>query len=133
MIYWPADLPQFVRRTDFRLTVSDGVLRTKTEAGPGKARRRFSSAPEPLSCSITVDRQGLARFRRFHQEETKNGSLPFVMRDQEFDSCPLADILTEAGAPIEVVSYRLAMFAEAPSHTSFGMMFSVGMSLSLMP
>lgn len=133
MIYWPADLPQFVHRTDFRLSASDGVLRTKTETGPGKARRRFSSAPELMSCSITVDRQGLARFRRFHQEETKNGSLPFVMRDQEFDGCLLADILTEAGAPVAIVANRLVMFAEAPSHTSFGMMFSVGMSLSLMP
>ena len=133
MIEWPDDLPQFVRRTDFHHTHGDGVLRTKTEAGPGKARRRYSSDPDRMTCSITVDRQGLARFRRFYQEETKNGSLPFVMRDQEFDSCLLADILTEAGAPIEVVSYRIVMFAEAPSETSFGMMFSVGMSLSLMP
>ena len=133
MIEWPDDLPQFVRRTDFHHTHGDGVLRTKTEAGPGKARRRYSSDPERMTCSITLDRQGLARFRRFYQEETKNGSLPFVMRDQEFDGCYLSGLLTESGKRIVVVANRLVMFAEAPSETSFGMMFSVGMSLSLMP
>jgi len=86
-----------------------------------------------MTCSITLDRQGLARFRRFYQEETKNGSLPFVMRDQEFDGCYLSGLLTESGKRIVVVANRLVMFAEAPSETSFGMMFSVGMSLSLMP
>ena len=133
MISWPADLPQYVRRTDFRQTAPGGVLRTKTDTGPGKARRRFSSAPAPLSCSITVDLAGLARFRRFFEEELANGAKPFLMRDQEFDGATLSDLETETGEPIDVVAQRIVMFAEEPAHTSFGMMFAISMSLSLMP
>lgn len=133
VLVWPAELPQSVRQAGFQVTPGDGVLRTKMEGGPNKARRRFSSTPHTMSVSFLVYREGLARFERFHEEETKNGSLPFVMPDPVYDGAPLAGLLTETGAPVLIVRKMLVMFAEPPNTTPFGPAFQVSMRLSVMP
>lgn len=133
VLVWPAELPQGVRQAGFQVTPGDGVLRTKMEGGPNKARRRFSSTPHAMSASFLVYREGLARFARFYEEDTRNGSLPFVMADPVYDGAPLADLLTETGASILIVRKLLVMFAEAPNLAPFGPAFQVSMRLSVMP
>ena len=133
MLTWPSDLPQHVRQSGFSDTLPDGVLRTKMEAGPGKARRRFSAAARPLACSLLLDRQQLARFDRFVQEETKNGSLPFLMFDPVYDGAELDGLATEGGLQVLVERKNLVMFAEPPVKTPFGPVFQVAFNLSVLP
>ncbi len=133
LIYWPADLPQQVRQSGFSTQLRDGNQRTKTDAGPGKVRRRFSAAARPLACSVLLDRQQLARFERFHDEEIALGSLPFIMPDPIFEGAELDGLLTEGDAPLLIVRANLVRFTEAPQWVTAGPAFQVSLPLSILP
>lgn len=109
----------------FAVDEADGRLETQTEGGPPKSRLRFSSEVGAVSGMIDFQTGGYARFKRFWREETKHGSLPFLIDDQIADRTPLLDasdnpLLTEIGAPLLVSAKWLAKFAGRPKYTALG-------------
>lgn len=137
---WPAELPQRVLIDGYSEKVRDGRLFSRTQSGPGKVRRRYSSAVLPVSASIIVDYANKSRLERFWSEETIQGSLPFIMPDQTHDGLPLLDggglpILDGGGLPVLVTANWLARFSEnnGPQFTPWGLQFMAAFQLDVLP
>lgn len=136
---WPTELPQRVLRDGYSEKLRDGRMFSRTQSGPGKVRRRYSSAVLPVAAAIIVTYAQKARLERFWTEETAYGSLPFIMPDQTHDGLPLLDggglpILDGGGLPILVTANWLARFAqEAPQITPWGLQFMAAFQLEVLP
>lgn len=119
LLVWPDDLPQRFQRDGFSQGFGDGRLRTSMETGPQKTRRRFSSVTRPLQVTMDERADAFARLHRFYDDDTKGGSLPFLIRDQMQDGLPLgtedgAILQDETGADLLFESWLLVMFGDAP-------------------
>ena len=57
MAVWPTELPQNPS-WGWTETPGDGLVRTQTDAGPAKLRRRFSSTPSLFSLVFSLDNSG---------------------------------------------------------------------------
>lgn len=112
---------------------------TKTSYGPGKMRRRFSSAVLPVTASIRLDYDMKSRFERFWTDDTLGGVLAFYLPDQTHDGIPILDgpgfpVLDGAGEPILTTAFWLAVFGQdAPTFTPWGLDFTVSFTLNVMP
>lgn len=137
---WPIELPQRFLASGYSEKLRDGRLFVRTSAGPGKARRRFSSAVIPVSGSIYATHMQKARFERFWYEDTGGGVKAFALPDQTRDGIDLytsddAPLLMGDDTPLVVTSRWLAMFSpDAPSFTPMGGgYFSVSFSINVLP
>lgn len=74
---WPAGLPQNLRTSDLQETMPDTVLRTQMDAGPAKARRRFTAAPRPFSGSLVMTQAQVEVFDAFFVDVVAGGALQF--------------------------------------------------------
>lgn len=139
LIYWPGELPQHVLQDGYGQGMRDGRLFSKTDRGPPKSRRRSSANMMKVSAKLLADVATVARFDRFWDDETEEGSLPFVMPDQIFDGAPLLDsdgapLLDDAGIPLLMTSYWFVKFDEqSPQKTPWGALFYVSFSLLIYP
>lgn len=77
---WPAELPP-PNRSGFSLESGDGRLRSRTDAGPPRFRRRYSATAAPVQLTVDLTRPQLGRFDAFLAEDLAGGSLPFLMPD----------------------------------------------------
>jgi hypothetical protein len=95
MILWPEVLPQYLQVSGFSEQLADQLIRTQMDAGPAKARRRFTAAPRPLTGDIIVTAAQLAFFRTWYASVIMGGSLRFGW--VEPGGTPLANLLTNGG------------------------------------
>lgn len=65
MASWPSDLPQEFDQEGFGSGPPDNVLRTPVDAGPQKSRKRFTSAPTPLTGNMIMTNTQLESFKSF--------------------------------------------------------------------
>lgn len=138
---WPSPpLPSRVLRDGYSEKLRDGRLFSRTQSGPGKVRRRYSSAVLPVSASIIVDYAQKSRLERFVEEEIASGALPFIVPDQTHDGLPLLDgsglpILDGGGLPILVTAHWLVMFSEnaLPQFAPWGLQFMASFQLDVLP
>jgi hypothetical protein len=137
---WPSDLPQKFLANGYSEKLRDGRIFVRTGTGPGKARRRFSSAVIPVNGSMYLRSDQKARFERFWNEDTNGGVLAFNIPDQTHDGFSILNdeglfLTTDAGEPLIVTAKWLAMFAqEPPTFTTInGGYFSVSFGLSVLP
>lgn len=54
MATWPSTLPQYLEQDGFSIQQQDQVIRTPTDVGPVKIRRRFSAAVSKVQGQITI-------------------------------------------------------------------------------
>jgi hypothetical protein len=82
---WPATLPQsvFIGVTDQR---RPAVVRTASDGGVDKIRRRFTSTPRDIDPPIVLTVAQRATFDTFFITTLKEGSLPFEWDDPVDDS-----------------------------------------------
>lgn len=136
---WPSTLPQRVLRDGYSEKLRDGRMFSRTQSGPGKVRRRYSSAVLPVSASLIIDEAQKARFERFWIEETAGGVLPFSMPDQTHDGLPVllgdgTPWLGDDDLPVLVTANWLVRFAqEAPQITPWGLQFMAAFQLEVLP
>jgi len=135
---WPSELPQRVLRAGYSETLRDGLLRSKSDSGVGKVRRRYSSAALPVQATISLYYNQKARLERFWNEDTGGGALPFIIPDQTHDGLPMLDgdglpILDGGGLPILVTANWLVLFAAPPQIVPRGPIFSASLQLSVLP
>lgn len=138
--HWPAELPQRVMHPGFSERMPDGRLFSRMDSGPGKSRRRYSSAAQGVAARILVDIDQKARFERFWNEETKGGVLPFIMPDQTHDNIDLAissgEIAdTQGDVDLVIASNWLVLFGEDAPTVSIvsGTVYAIDFSLKVMP
>ena len=77
---WPATLPNF-EIGGFATEGADNVLRTSMDAGPAKARRRFTAGPRPVTGRITLDPTQMATFLAFYADSLLGGAIRFTWTD----------------------------------------------------
>lgn len=82
---WPSTLPQRMLVNGYQTGLGDGRLRSSTDAGVAKLRRRFSAVPRPLSGSIMATAEQLETFKTFVEDTLKGGVLPFTFPAQGED------------------------------------------------
>lgn len=95
---WPYDLPQRMNVEGYQNAFADNRMASQPEIGPPKLRRRTSATPRPVAGQIIVSANGLARLRRFWEEEIDQGIQPFWFPDQEADGHKLT---TEGLLPLQ--------------------------------
>lgn len=74
---WPGTLPQFVNQDSYRETSTDNTIRTQTEGGAVKTRRRFTKSFRRYQIAITLSSEQKAYFDAFYSTTCKHGSLAF--------------------------------------------------------
>lgn len=125
---WPTELPNFVQSSGFSSGPRDNRLVTTMEKGPPKVRNRGRGV-KPISYTIIVNGDGLARFEQFWEEEIGYGVLPFWKTNPVVDGVPLWDesgnpidpLTTEDDEELTVSSWLLLQMAqEAPSYSAYG-------------
>ncbi|WP_078709167.1 hypothetical protein [Consotaella salsifontis] len=82
MNVWPATLPQRAQVEGYQAGLGDGRLRSTTDAGGAKVRRRFSYAPRPLKLTMEMNADQLATFQTFVEGSLGGGVLPFQIPAQ---------------------------------------------------
>lgn len=139
---WPSSLPTFVDREGFKQQREDGRLRSPTDFGPGKVRRRFSATVRTMSARILMTRFQLERLDTFWHVDTKGGALFFWFPEPGRHGFPMRDgtgaiLVSAGGAPILISAYVLARFSadgEPPSISSIADdLWSVDLSVDIMP
>ncbi len=135
---WPEELPRPMR-DGFERGFGETRLKLSTDAGIPKMRRRFTAAAHPLSMTLELERDQLARFERFFHEEVAQGSLPFAMPDPTLDGVPLADgdgayLTDEDGALLTIAATWVVLFGDQlPSTTPMGNLWRVSFQLFILP
>jgi hypothetical protein len=137
---WPSELPQRVLVDGYSEKSRDGRMFSRTSSGPGKLRRRYSSAVLPVTATIIVSYGQKSRLERFVDEETFGGSLPFTMPDQTHDGLPLLSggglpLFGDDGLPILITANWLARFSEGglPQYAPWGLQFMASFQLDVLP
>jgi hypothetical protein len=115
VIVWPSTLPQRFNRPNFRRSYGDGRLRSGTDTGSGKVRRRSSAVPSPFAAELILTTSQQIRLETFWDADTGGGSLPFALPAPGLHGWPLAaadgtPITTEDGTPIVISCWWVAMF-----------------------
>lgn len=74
---WPGTLPQCTQHNGYVETKDDGILRTSTDIGPQKRRKRTNAVVTNLSVSWVMTAAQLATLESFFQSTIQAGSLAF--------------------------------------------------------
>ena len=85
MVAWPASLPQ-EQFLDTSYKRRDVRLRTQTDTGPGKVRRKFTAAAADVVVPLVVNGAQRQAFDDFYETTLQEGSLPFDWEDPVTDA-----------------------------------------------
>lgn len=112
---------------------------TRVESGPPKQRRRGANV-RPLKCGIYVNRNKIARFDRFWEEELAMGTGPFLAPDRLLDGLPICDedgilILDQDGNSIVSEQWQLLQFGDTDPVTTpvNALLFVIQFELVVLP
>jgi hypothetical protein len=134
---WPKDLPQVVLSDGYNEGIGDARGQTEMDSGPPHLRLRYSSVVRPISAQIIATADDWQRLRRFWAEDTRKGTLPFVIPNQAIDGFNLQieagiNLCDDKGIPILIEDWWFVLFGkEPPEKTPYDMYFRVRFSLSV--
>jgi len=74
---WPSTLPQKFFQLSFKERFVSGVVKTGTDMGPGKRRRRFTAVPRFLSGNMVMSLTQYQTFESFYYNATMAGAEEF--------------------------------------------------------
>jgi hypothetical protein len=80
-IYWPETLPNGLLAEGFSKRPQSNVIRTRMDAGPSKARRRYTARAVNFNGKQIFDKQELFVFENFYRTELADGALRFMFED----------------------------------------------------
>lgn len=75
---WPSTLPQAFLKDGFQHQLGDGRLRSPTDTGPGKERRRFSAVVDLVTARALMDDDQWDAFLDFIKTDIGGGTLAFT-------------------------------------------------------
>lgn len=77
MAVWPAELPQYLLSDGFAYGVGDGRIRSRTDTGPGKMRRRTTAMAKPLRGRMLMDGAQVEALEAWLTDDILGGTLVF--------------------------------------------------------
>lgn len=86
---WPASLEQKLQVQGFQQTLGNTVIKSETEIGLPKERRRFTKGIDRIGATIIINRTDIATFDNFYNTTLNGGILTFEFTD------PISDTLKE--------------------------------------
>lgn len=135
---WPAGLPKPDRET-WQRTPQEARIKRQNQNGPPGYRRRFSSAAQMVTLSLTLTRADAALFDEFFFSSTEQGSLPFWMPDPTRDGWALmaaggGALITHDGRQILIGAWWLCIFGDSlPTEAIVGGEFRKTFSVVVLP
>lgn len=78
---WPAQLQDKLNEADFTESLGDTTLRSSSEIGLAKVRRRFTKAVDTLTCSVFLEKDDVALFKSFYKTTLNGGVTTFEFTD----------------------------------------------------
>ena len=114
---WPPSLPQRPLVQGYSERAPETVIRTQTEAGPPKLRRRFTAGVRRFEMQLRLTSAQMDTLESFFDATVQGGALPFDWVH------PRTGVIT---------SFR---FAEPPTYTpaAGGQLWTAALSLELLP
>lgn len=82
-ITWPDELPQLLRLEGLSATKKGNVIRTSMDAGPAKARQRYTVSIKNFTGSILVTENQRKILENWYTNILGNGTLRFKMKDSQ--------------------------------------------------
>ena len=79
-IAWPATLPQRPLMAGFQETPQNVVVRSQTDTGPAKTRRRTTAGVINLEMQFRLTTAQLATFRSFYANDLQSGALAYTWK-----------------------------------------------------
>lgn len=113
-IFWPDSLPDTLLMDGLSAKRNSGVIRTKMDAGPNKARRRYTASSKTFSGKMLLTESQRLALHYFFHNELADGVLRFNFTDPQ---------------TLEVGEFR---FTDDYTENSVGGWFEVSMSLERM-
>ena len=119
-LVWPSNIPSRLNRAGASLPYADARRRFETNAGPGRLRKRMSTATRNVSGVLNLSAAENAWLETFFHETTKGGVLPFWFPDVERRDMPLledttlAPLFVTGDAPLLISSHWLCQFGQEP-------------------
>ena len=80
-LFWPELLPADFLAEGLTIQPQSNVIRTSMDAGPKKARRRYTARSTIFSGAQRLDAAELAVFERFYHAALADGALRFYYKD----------------------------------------------------
>lgn len=80
---WPDELPQLLRLEGLSATKKGNVIRTSMDAGPAKARQRYTVSSKNFTGSILVTESQRKILENWYTNILGNGTLRFKMKDSQ--------------------------------------------------
>lgn len=117
MAVWPSGLPQYFLTEGFVMAVPDGRIRSQTDTGPGKVRRRSTALAVPVKGRMLMDADQVADMEAWIESDLFGGV-------EVFD---FPHPITRA-----VVPCRIAETMPIYSHVG-GDVFNVALELEILP
>lgn len=82
-ITWPSALPQVARLEGLNGKRKSNVIRTSMDAGPDKARQRYSVTTKNFTGSVILDGNQRQALELWYKSTLAGGVLRFVMKDPQ--------------------------------------------------
>lgn len=82
-ITWPQTLPQVIRLEGLSGQKKTNVIRTQMDAGPQKARRRYTVATKEVTGSVVLTELQRETLENWYDNVIGSGVLRFVMKDPQ--------------------------------------------------
>jgi len=80
-IYWPDSLPATLLLAGLSMQPQDNVIRTAMDAGPKKARRRYTASAKTFSGKQVLSAEQFIIFKHFYHATIADGVLRFNFTD----------------------------------------------------
>jgi hypothetical protein len=81
MVDWPSTLPCTLVTDGNSGGVGDGRIRSATDTGPGKVRRRTTAMAKPITGSLIMTVAEIAILEDFIEDDLMGGTLVFNFKD----------------------------------------------------
>lgn len=80
---WPQELPQLIRLNGLSATKKGNVIRSSMDAGPAKARQRYTVSTKNFTGSILVTESQRKILENWYTNVLGMGTLRFKMKDSQ--------------------------------------------------
>jgi hypothetical protein len=110
---WPATLPQRLINRGLSVQMAYPVVRSETDGGVAKVRRRFRVGVEKIPGILFLNAAQMAIFRTFYQDTLSGGSLAFAWTHPETDETVLLRFASAPSVSLEnLPAYEVALNLE---------------------
>ena len=120
-IIWPSNLPSSPLIQGYNETMKRMTISSQMDSGPALKRRRFTSAPRSITCTVFLSNGQDEVLREFYEDTTLGGTLRFTWKNPR------------TGAQVEMRFEGEEPPAITPVNGSDGTQFISTLNLEILP